>query len=122
MTSLASPLGRVLISAIFILAGYEKLIDIAGTKGYMESAGAPGILAYAVIALELGGGILILLGWFTKITAFLLAGFCVLTAVLFHFNFADQMQSILFMKNLAIAGGMLFLVANGPGPLSIDKN
>lgn len=122
MTNLASLLGRILISSIFIYAGYTKLMGIEGTQGYMESAGVPGVLVYSVIALELVGGILILLGWFTRVIAFLLAGFCILAAVIFHNNFSDTIQLILFLKNLGLAGGFLFLVAFGPGKLSIDKN
>jgi putative oxidoreductase len=86
----------------------------------MESMGVPGALLPLVILLELGGGLAVLLGWQTRIAAFLLAGFSVLTALIFHANFGDQMQSILFMKNLAMAGGLLFLVAGERHAWSID--
>lgn len=121
LTQYAAPLGRVLISLIFIMAGLSKITGYAGTVGYMESQGVPGALLPAVIATELGLGILVLIGWKTRIAAFLLAGFAILSALLFHLNFADQIQSIMFMKNLAIAGGLLFLVANGPGIISVDN-
>ena len=112
--------GRALMSAIFVMAGITKLSSYATTQGYMESMGVPGILLPLVILLELGGGLAVLLGWQTRISAFLLAGFCIVSALIFHANFGDQMQSILFMKNLAMAGGFLFLVADGAGAWSLD--
>jgi putative oxidoreductase len=112
--------GRVLMSFIFIMAGINKIGAYAGTQGYMESMGVPGILLPLVILLEIGGGLALLLGWQTRIAAFLLAGFSIVSAIIFHANFADQMQSILFMKNLAIAGGLLFLVAGAAQKWSID--
>jgi putative oxidoreductase len=112
--------GRALMSAIFIMAGISKIGAYAGTQGYMESAGVPGALLPLVILLEIGGGLAVLLGWKVRIAAFLLAGFSVLSALLFHANFADQTQSLLFMKNVAMAGGLLFLVAGGVPAWSID--
>lgn len=112
--------GRALMSAIFIMAGINKIGGYAGTQGYMESAGLPGGLLPLVIALEIGGGLAILLGWQTRIAAFTLAGFSILSALIFHANLGDQMQSILFMKNLAMAGGLLFLMTAGAGHWSVD--
>jgi putative oxidoreductase len=112
--------GRVLMSAIFLSAGFGKIGAYAGTQAYMESMGVPGSTLPLVIALEVGAGLAVLLGWQTRISAFLLAGFSVLSALIFHADFGDQMQSILFMKNLAMAGGLLMLVANGPGRWSVD--
>lgn len=112
--------GRVLISAIFILSGVSKIGGYAGTQGYMEAMGVPGGLLPLVIATELGGGMLVLLGLFTRLAALALAGFSVLAAVLFHFKPDDQMQMILFMKNFAMAGGFLFLVSHGTGAFSLD--
>lgn len=112
--------GRVFIALIFVVAGYSKIGGYAGTAAYMESTGVPGLLLPLVIALELGGGLLIIAGFQTRIVAFLLSGFCLASAALFHNNFADQMQSILFMKNIAIAGGFLFLVVHGAGTFSVD--
>ena len=112
--------GRILISAIFILAGASKIGGYAGTQAYMESQGVPGALLPLVIATELGGGILVVLGLFTRYAALALAGFSMLAALLFHANFGDQMQQILFMKNFAMAGGFLFLVAHGAGAFSLD--
>lgn len=113
--------GRVLLSIIFIIAGFSKIGGYAGTQAYMESMGVPGMLLPLVILLELGGGLLLLAGWQTRIIAFLLAGFTLLAGLIFHSNFADQMQMILFMKNLAIAGGLLFVVGFGPGQWSVDQ-
>jgi putative oxidoreductase len=113
-------IGRALMSAIFIMAGINKISGYAGTQGYMESLGVPGALLPLVILLEVGGGMAILLGWQTRVAAFLLAGFSILSALIFHANFGDQTQFILFMKNLAMAGGLLFLVAGGKHDWSID--
>ena len=116
----ADLVGRILIATIFIVAGYGKIGAYAGTAAYMESTGVPGALLPLVIATELGGGILVVLGLFTRYAALALAGFSILAAVFFHANFMDQMQQILFMKNFAMAGGFLFLFAHGAGPLSLD--
>lgn len=119
--SLAAPAGRFLISLIFVTSGISKLASFSGTQAYMESAGVPGILLPVVIAIELLGGLAIILGWHTRIAAFLLAGFSLLSAVLFHANFGDQIQMIMFMKNLGLAGGFLMMVALGAGPWSLDN-
>ena len=119
--SLAAPAGRILISLIFVVSGISKLGNYSGTQGYMESVGVPGMLLPIVIAVELLGGLAIIFGWHTRIAAFLLAGFSMVSAVLFHGNFGDQMQMIMFMKNLALAGGFLMIVALGAGPWSIDN-
>ena len=119
--SLAAPTGRTLMSLIFIVSGLGKITGYAGTQAYMESVGVPGMLLPAVIALEILGGLAVMLGWKTRIAAFLLAGFSIVSAVLFHANFGDQMQTIMFMKNLALAGGFLILVASGPGSWALDN-
>ena len=114
-------IGRVLLATIFILSGFSKIGGYAGTVGYMEAKGVPGILLPLVILTELGGGLCILAGFQTRIVALLLAGFCLVSAVLFHFQPADQGQMVNFMKNLAIAGGFLVLMSNGAGAYSIDS-
>lgn len=121
LTRLASPLGRLFIAAMFVNSGIGKISGYAGTQAYMESQGVPGMLLPLVILVEVVGGLAVIVGWQTRIAAFLLAGFCLLSAALFHLNFNDQMQTIMFMKNVAIAGGFLFLVANGAGAFSIDN-
>ncbi len=112
--------GRVLIASIFLVGGISKISGYAATQGYMESAGVPGILLPAVILLELGGALAIVLGYGTRITAAALALFCVVTAFVFHGESDNQIQSILFMKNLAIAGGFLVIAARGAGDWSLD--
>lgn len=87
----------------------------------MENMGVPGFLLPLVILLEAAGGIAIIVGWQTRLVALALAGFCVISAILFHANFGDQTQMIMFLKNIAIAGGFLFLVANGPGAYALDN-
>ncbi len=121
VTRLFEPLGRVLISAIFLSSGIGKLSAYAGTQGYMEAMGVPGSLLPLVIALEIIAPVAIILGSYARSAAFVLAGFTVLSALIFHFNFADQMQSIMFMKNAAITGGLLFIVARGPGAYSLGS-
>jgi putative oxidoreductase len=112
--------GRVLLAQLFLLAGLSKLGAYSTTAAYMASVGVPAALLPLVIATELGGSIAIILGWKTRAAAALLAGFSLLTAVVFHNNFADQTQMIMFLKNVAIAGGFLLLVARGAGPVSLD--
>jgi putative oxidoreductase len=112
--------GRILLALIFILSGIGKIPDPAGTAGYMESMGVPGILVWPTILLEILGGIAIVLGFQTRIAAFALAVFTIAAAVIFHSNFADQMQMIMFLKNLSIAGGLLLLAASGALSFGVD--
>ena len=112
--------GRILLSVLFLLSGLGKVGAYAATAGYMSSVGVPSVLLPVVIATEVLGATAIILGWETRITAFLLAGYSLLTALVFHTNFADQIEMIMFLKNVSIAGGFLLLVANGAGPLSLD--
>ncbi|WP_419909824.1 DoxX family protein [Hoeflea sp.] len=115
-------IGRILLSVMFIMAGLTKLGDPTGNAAYFASVGLPmaGLLVWLVIALEVLAGIAILIGFMTAPAAYLLALFCVASAVVAHFDFGDQIQSIMFMKNLTIAGGFLVLAANGPGSISVD--
>jgi putative oxidoreductase len=112
---------RILLAVMFFMAGIGKIGAYAGTQGYMESQGLPGMLLPAVIGLEIIGSIMLVVGWKIRYAAFALAGFTILSALMFHLNFADQIQSIMFMKNLAIAGGLLLLVNHGAGELSLDS-
>jgi putative oxidoreductase len=113
--------GRVLLAVLFLVTGLVKVGGYAATAGYMASVGLPGALLPAVIATEVLGAIAIVVGWQTRITAFLLAGFTLLSALLFHNDFGDQVQLVMFLKNVSIAGGFLLLVANGAGRLSVDS-
>jgi putative oxidoreductase len=119
--TLSAPVGRVLISLMFVMSGFNKIGGYAATQGYMESMGVPGMLLPAVIVLEIVAGLAVIVGWHTRIAALLLAGFTLLAGILFHGNISDQMQMIMFMKNIAITGGFLFLVAHGPGAYALDN-
>jgi putative oxidoreductase len=112
--------GRVLLATLFLVAGVGKIGGYAVTAGYMTAAGLPSVLLPAVIATEVLGAIAIVAGWQTRITAFLLAGLTVLSALYFHNDFGYQVQSVMFLKNVSIAGGFLLLVANGAGRFSVD--
>ncbi|MBI1423346.1 MAG: DoxX family membrane protein [Gammaproteobacteria bacterium] len=116
----AELVGRIMLATIFLIAGLGKITAYAGTAGYMAAMGVPGMLLPLVIATEVLGGIAIILGYRTRLTAFLLAGFTLLAGLIFHHNFADQMQMIMFLKNIAIAGAFLLLVARGAGHWSLD--
>ena len=115
-------LGRVLIAAIYLLSGFGKLTAPAATAGYIASAGLPLPMLGVIIAIgvELGGGILLVLGYQTRLVALVMAIFTVATAVFFHNNFADQNMMIHFLKNIAMTGGLLQVVAFGAGSLSLD--
>lgn len=113
-------LGRFGLSLIFIISGWGKIAGYAATQQYMEAMGVPGALLPLVIALELGGGLAILMGAFTRWIALALAVFSLASAALFHANFGDAAQAINFWKNVAMAGGFLMLAAHGAGMLSFD--
>lgn len=119
--ALVSLIGRVLLSAIFIVAGAQKIFGYEGTLGYMQANGVPGVLLPLVIFAELAGGLAILFGVLSRWAALALAIFCVIAAALFHSNLADPIQVALFMKNVAIAGGLLLLYANGPGAYAVKS-
>jgi len=121
MTKYSSLIARILLAHIFILAGANKIMGYAGTQGYMESVGVPGMLLPLVILVEVGAGLAMLVGWQTRWAAYALAGFTVLSALIFHSNLGEQIQMIMFMKNFAIAGGLLLLAEHGAGAFSLDK-
>ena len=114
-------LGRILISVIFLLNGVFKISNYDDTVSWVESFGMPGILIIPAIILEVIGPILIIVGYKAKIAAGFLSLFCILTAIIFHNDFSDQMQLTSFLKNIALAGGFLFIVVNGTKDLSIEK-
>jgi putative oxidoreductase len=131
MTTLSTPnpqgavplIGRVLLAVIFILSGVSKLANPAGTQAYIAAVGLPlPLLGYIVaLVVEIGGGVMLLLGYRTRVAAIALAIFTVAAAVFFHHAFGDQNQFIHFMKNLAITGGLLQVVAFGAGAFSLDN-
>jgi len=120
MNNIIELIARIFLGQIFLLAGLNKLGAYAGTAGYMDSMGVPGILLPAVIALEIGGGLMLMLGFKMRWAAYALAAFTLLAAAIFHANFADQMQMIMFMKNISIAGGLLLASTMSAGKLSLD--
>ena len=113
--------GRVLLSIMFIQSGVGKVFGYAGTEEHMNAADVPGTLLPLVIVTEVGGGLLVPLGLFTRYAAIALAGFCVLAAWFFHYQPGDMGQMINFMKNITIAGGFLVLAGAGPGAFALDN-
>jgi putative oxidoreductase len=114
-------LGRLLLATIFVHEGWDIIGSYSGTMAYMQKSGVPGALLPAVLALELGGGVLIAAGAITRFVSLAFTVFCLLTAVLFHWHFADRNQLLHFEKDLAIAGGFLLLAVSGPGHWSVDR-
>ena len=121
MANLIDFLGRILISALFLISAYNKIFSIDGTMSWMEGFGVPSFLLYPTIALEIILPLFVIIGYQARISAGILSIFCIATAFLFHFNFVDQMQTIAFLKNLGLAGGFLFIVANGTKEWSVDR-
>ncbi|HUY84714.1 MAG TPA: DoxX family protein [Steroidobacteraceae bacterium] len=112
--------GRVLMVILFLLAAFAKIRGYAGTEAYMASAGVPASLLPLVILTELGGSVLILLGLWTRLAAFLLAGFTLLAGAIFHHTIGNAIQQLMLLKDISIAGGFLVLVAHGAGDWSLD--
>ena len=112
--------GRVLLCLLFLITGLTKIGTYAEMVTYMSSHGVPAVLLPAVIATETLGGLAVALGWKSRIVAFLLAGYTLLTALLFHRDLSDPNQMLMFLKNVSIAGGFLLVLANGAGPISLD--
>ncbi|MBM2853278.1 MAG: DoxX family protein [Steroidobacteraceae bacterium] len=121
-TSYAPAIGRWLLAAIFLISGIGKLMNPAGTIGYISAVGLPlPELGYVLaVIVEVGGGLLLVLGYQARIAALALAVLTIVAGIFFHGNFGDQNQFIHFLKNLAIAGGLLQVVAFGAGRLSFD--
>jgi len=122
VTTIVPAAGRAMISALFLLSGISKVATPAMTIGYIQSVGLPlPTVAFALsAAVEIAGGLALLLGFRTRITASILFVFTLATAAVFHTHFGDQNQLIHFLKNLAIAGGLLNVVALGGGRISLD--
>ena len=114
-------LGRLFLAMIFIQSGLSKMSDYAATQSYMDAMGVSSALLPLVIALEVVGGIAIVIGFKARLVALAMAGFSLLSALLFHTNFSDHTQTIMLMKNIAIAGGFLMIVAHGAGAYALDN-
>ena len=121
MFNLIDFIGRLLISALFLISAYNKIFSIDGTMSWMEGFGIPGFLLYPTIVLEIILPLFVIIGYHARLSAGLLSIFCLATAFIFHFDFIDQMQMIAFLKNIGLAGGFLFIVANGVKDWSIDR-
>ena len=121
MANLIDLIGRILISALFLISAYDKIFSIDGSMSWMEGFGIPGFLLYPTIVLEIILPLFIIVGYQARMAAGLLALFCLSTAFIFHLNFADPMQKISFLKNIGLAGGFLFIIANGTKDWSFDK-
>jgi len=111
---------RVLLAALFLLAALNKIGGFSGVQGFMDANGVPGVLLAPTIAFEIAAAVALIVGWQTRITALLLAGFSVLSALIFHADFADNNQYLIFLRNLSIAGGMIMLALHGAGKISFD--
>ncbi len=121
MTNILDFVARILISALFLLNGVFKISNYEGSIEWMEGFGIPGVLIIPAIILEIVGPILIILGYKAKIAAGLLSLFCIATAVIFHNDFSDQIQLGSFLKNIALAGGFIFIFINGTKDFSLDR-
>lgn len=113
--------GRAAMAAIFVLSGISKIGAFEATQAYMEAFGLPGALLSPTIAFEILAGLAILLRLGARPAALLLAGFSIVTALIFHRDFDDQLQQIMFLKNVAMAGGLLFLARNGSPSFSLER-
>ncbi|MDP3822914.1 MAG: DoxX family protein [Burkholderiales bacterium] len=130
LNNLQNPLalvGRILLALMFVLAGFSKIGGFEGTAGYIASKGLPAasLLAALTIVLEVGGGLAIMLGLFTRWSALALAGFTLLASFIFHAYWSlpaeqQMMEQLMFMKNMSIVGGLLVLAAFGAGAISVD--
>ena len=112
--------GRILISALFLVSAYDKIFSIDGSMSWMEGFGVPGFLLYPAIALEIILPLCIIIGYQARVAAGLLAIFCLATAFIFHLDIIDPMQKVSFFKNISLAGGFLFIVANGTRDWALD--
>lgn len=124
MSNLIPLLARVLLASIFLKSGIDKIIDPAGTTAYMDSKGLPftGVLLVITIVVELVAGLSVFFGYKARWGAMALVIFLIPTTLIFHTNFADRLQTIMFMKNLAILGGLLMVTRYGSGPISLEQN
>ena len=121
MANLFDLVGRIMISAIFLFSGIDKIFKYDGTVGWMESFGMPGFLLVPAIIIEILFPLMVIVGYKTRFAAGGLLLFSLLTAFIFHFDFSNQMQVIAFLKNIGLAGGMLFLVVHGAKDFSMEK-
>ena len=121
MTNILDLVGRIFISALFLISAVNKILNLDGSMSWMEGFGVPGFLIFPAIAVEIILPVLVIVGYQARIAACILAIFCLMTAFLFHFDFSNQSQLVSFLKNIGLAGGVLFIVANGTKDWAVDK-
>ena len=121
MANLLDFLGRVFISTLFLFSAYNKILNYSGTVDWMEGFGVPGFLLGPTIGLEIILPLFVIIGYQTKLSSILLALFSIITAVIFHSDFSDQMQIVAFLQNIGLAGGFMFLAAHGARDCAVDK-
>ena len=121
MVNVLDLVGRIFISALFLISAFNKIFNLDGSIGWMEGFGVPGFLIFPAIAVEIILPVLVIVGYQARIAAGVLAVFCLVTAFLFHFDFENQSQLVSFLKNIGLAGGFLFIVANGTKDWAVDK-
>ena len=121
MANIVDLIGRVLISALFLISAFNKIFNLEGSMNWMEGFGVPGFFIFPAIAVETILPVLVIIGYQARIAAGILAIFCLTTAFLFHFDFSDQSQLVSFLKNIGLAGGFLFIVANGTKDWAVDR-
>ena len=121
MANVIDLIGRILISALFLISAFNKIFNLEGSMSWMEGFGLPGFLIYPAIVIEIVLPVLVIVGYQARIAAGILAIFCLMTAFIFHFDFSNQMQLVSFLKNIGLAGGFLFIVANGTKDWAVDK-
>ena len=121
MANVLDLIGRIFISALFLISAINKIFNLEGSMSWMEGFGIPGFLIFPAIAIEIILPIFVIVGYRARIAAGILAIFCLITAFLFHFDFSNQPQFISFLKNIGLAGGFLFIVANGTKDWAVDK-
>jgi len=121
MANILDLIGRVLISALFLISAFNKIFNLEGSMSWMEGFGVPGFLIFPAIAVEVILPVLVIVGYQARIAAGILAIFCITTAFIFHFDFSNQLQLVSFLKNIGLAGGFLFIVANGTKDWAVDR-
>ena len=121
MANILDLIGRILISALFLISAFNKVFNLEESMGWMESCGVPGFFIFPAIAIEVILPVLVIVGYQARIAAGILALFCLSTAFIFHFDFSNQTQLISFLKNIGLAGGFIFIVANGTKDFSVDR-
>ena len=121
MANVIDLIGRIFISALFLISAFNKIFNLEGSTGWMEGFGLPGFLIYPAIVIEIVLPVLVIVGYQARIAAGILSIFCLMTAFIFHFDFSNQMELVSFFKNIGLAGGFLFIVANGTRDWAVDR-